>query len=164
MDAATLRRDRLSSDNNLTRVERNKTGSQVFVPVPPLVCDALRSLQNDHPDYFFWNPNRMTKRSVVALFGGSLVAVFDKASVPHGHEEMLSYRLRHTFAVEMLLADVGIEEVSKLLGHKTIRTTERYYSAWGQKRQQKLEAEVKIAWTKMDFPSFCATPAEGLIQ
>jgi site-specific recombinase XerD len=149
MDAATLRRDRLLANNNLTRVQRNKTGVQVFVPVPSTVCDALRGLQNDHLDYFFWNPDRMTKRSVVALFGGLLCIVFDKAGVAHGREEMLSHRFRHTFAVEMLLAGVGIEEVSKLLGHKTMRTTERYYSAWVPKRQQKLEAEVKEAWTKM---------------
>lgn len=69
--------------------------------------------------------------------------VFDKASVKHGQEEMLSHRLRHTFAVELLLAGVPIEQVSKLLGHKTVRTTERYYSAWVKERQGKLEAEVK---------------------
>ena len=66
---------------------------------------------------------------------------------------MLSHRFRHTFAVELLLAGVPIEQVSKLLGHKTVRTTERYYSAWVKERQRKLEADVKQAWTKMELPA-----------
>jgi site-specific recombinase XerD len=65
---------------------------------------------------------------------------------------MLSHRFRHTFAVEMLLAGVPIERVSKLLGHKTTRTTEKFYSAWVKERQRKLEAEVKEAWKKMALP------------
>lgn len=153
MDAATLRRDLLNDNNNLTRVERNKTGNGVFVPLPPAVAEMLRALPNDHPDYFFWNPNRMKKTSIVCMFGDWLRTVFDRAGVPHGHEEMLSHRFRHTFAVEMLLAGVGIERVSKLLGHKTTRTTEKYYSAWVKERQQKLEAEVKDAWTRMTLPT-----------
>jgi integrase len=78
--------------------------------------------------------------------------VFDKAGVKHGQQEMLTHRFRHTFAVELLLAGVRIEQVSRLLGHKTVRTTERFYSAWVKERQRKLEAEVKQAWTKMDLP------------
>jgi integrase len=77
---------------------------------------------------------------------------------------MLSHRFRHTFAVEMLLAGVGIEEVSRLLGHKTIRTTERHYSAWGKKRQEKLEAEVKEAWTKMVPPQLLRSPSQLTVQ
>ena len=152
MDAATLRRELLKDDNNLTRVERNKTGTEVFVPIPPAVAEMLRALSNDHADYFFWNPTRMKKTSIVCMFGDWLRTVFDKAGVKHGREEMLSHRFRHTFAIEMLLAGVPIERVSKLLGHKTLRTTEKYYSAWVKERQQKLEAEVKEAWQKMKLP------------
>ena len=164
MDAATLACDRLLPDNNLTRVKRNKTSTGVFVPLPPVVADALRRLRNDHPDYFFWNPKRMTKVSIVAQFGDWLRVVFDKAGVKHGREEMLSHRLRHTFAVEMLLAGVPLERVSILLGHKTIRTTERYYSAWVRERQIRLEAEVKDAWQKMVMPEPFLVPAQPSIQ
>lgn len=162
MDAATLRRDALSGNNNLTR-GRNKSGTEVFVPLPPAVAEMLRSLPNDHPDYFFWNPDRMKKTSVVAMFGDWLRTVFDKAGVPHGRQEMLSHRFRHTFAVEMLLAGVPIERVSILLGHKTIRTTEKYYSAWVKERQHQLEAEVKDAWKKMTLP-LPLLPVQGSIQ
>jgi site-specific recombinase XerD len=151
MDAATLRRDALGDDNNLTR-RRNKTNVEVFVPLPPAVAEMLRALTNDHPDYFFWNPERLKKTSIVCEFSVLFRKVFDRAGVSHSKEEMLSHRFRHTFAVEMLLAGVPIERVSKLLGHKTTRTTEKFYSAWVKERQRKLEAEVKEAWKKMALP------------
>ena len=151
MDAATLRRDALGDDNNLTR-RRNKTNVEVFVPLPPAVAEMLRALTNDHPDYFFWNPERLKKTSIVCEFSVLFRKVFDKAGISHSKEEMLSHRFRHTFAVEMLLAGVPIELVSKLLGHKTTRTTEKFYSAWVKERQRKLEAEVKEAWKKMALP------------
>jgi integrase/recombinase XerD len=151
MDSATLRRDGITDNNNLSR-GRNKTGATVFVPLPEAVADELRSLKNDHPDFFFWNPDRMKKTSIVAEFGDRLRTVFDKAQVSHGRGEMLSHRFRHTFAVEMLLAEVPLERVSVLLGHRSVRTTEKYYSAWVKERQNRLELEVKNAWKKMVLP------------
>ena len=161
MDAATLRRDGLN-ENNVLKRKRNKTGAEVCVPLPPAVAEMLRALPNDHPDYFFWNPNRMAKKSIVALYGDLLRTVFDKAGVPHGREEMLSDRFRHTFSVEMLLAEVPIERVAILLGHRTVRTTEKYYSAWVPERQTRLESEVKDAWKKMVLPELL--PVQGSVQ
>jgi integrase/recombinase XerD len=161
MDAATLRRDGLN-ENNVLKRKRNKTGAEVCVPLPPAVAEMLRALPNDDPDYFFWNPNRMAKKSIVALYGDLLRAVFDKAGVPHGREEMLSHRFRHTFSVEMLLAEVPIERVAILLGHRTVRTTEKYYSAWVPERQTRLEAEVKDAWKRMVLPELL--PVQGTVQ
>lgn len=153
VDAATLPRALLRADDNLTQVHRTKTDAEVFIPLPPAVAQMLRAHANDHPDYFFWNPSRMKRTSLICQFGDWLRLVFDKAGVKHGQQEMLSHRFRHTFAVELLLAGVPIEQVSKLLGHKTVRTTERYYSAWVKERQRKLEADVKQAWTKMELPA-----------
>lgn len=48
--------------------------------------------------------------------------------------------------MELLLAGVPIEDVFILLGHSSVRITERTYAPWIQARQQKLEAAVKKAW------------------
>lgn len=54
------------------------------------------------------------------------------AKVPQAH----AHRFRHTFAVELLKKGVPIEEVSILLGHSSVRITERHYAAWVQARQR----------------------------
>ena len=51
-----------------------------------------------------------------------------------------------TFAVELLLAGVPIERVSVLLGHTSVRITERHYNPWNKARQEQLEADLTRAW------------------
>jgi integrase/recombinase XerD len=53
--------------------------------------------------------------------------------------------LRDTFAVENLLAGVPLDQVSILLGHASIKTTERHYAPWVRARQEQLEQSVKKA-------------------
>ena len=53
---------------------------------------------------------------------------------------------RDTFAVEMLLAGVPLEQVSILLGHKSMKITEKHYAPWVKARQEQLAANVRKAW------------------
>jgi len=41
-----------------------------------------------------------------------------------------------------------MEEVSKLLGHESIKTTEKSYAKWVQSRQDRLDSFVKATWEK----------------
>ena len=52
-------------------------------------------------------------------------------------------RFRDTFAVELLLSGVPIERVSILLGHSSVRITEKHYAPWVRDRQVQLEADVR---------------------
>jgi len=70
--------------------------------------------------------------------------LFEAAGVRSGH--MVSHRLRDTFAVDLLQKGVPMEEVSKLLGHESIRTTERHYARWVQGRQDRLDSLVVGTW------------------
>ena len=56
------------------------------------------------------------------------------------------HRFRDTFAVELLLKGVPIEQVSVLLGHSSLKITEKHYSPWVKARQEQLEAAVRKAW------------------
>ena len=58
----------------------------------------------------------------------------------------MSHRLRDTFAVDLLEKGVPLEEVSKLLGHESIKTTEKHYSKWMKGRQDRLDALVTGTW------------------
>lgn len=53
---------------------------------------------------------------------------------------------RDTFAVEMLLAGVPIDQVSILLGHASVKITEKHYSPWVKARQVQLQQSVRNAW------------------
>ena len=62
--------------------------------------------------------------------------------MPKGHP----HQLRDTAAVEWLKEGVPIEEVSRLLGHSSIKTTERHYNPWVQSRQERLDSLVIATW------------------
>jgi integrase len=54
--------------------------------------------------------------------------------------------LRDTGAVEWLSAGIPLEEVSKLLGHTSVKTTEKSYAPWVTARQDRLDALVVATW------------------
>jgi integrase/recombinase XerD len=74
--------------------------------------------------------------------------LFVLAGVAKGDDYLLSHRLRDTFSVELLLAGVPLERVSILLGHSSVRITERHYNPWVRSRQQQLEADLRSAWDR----------------
>jgi Phage integrase family len=77
---------------------------------------------------------------------GKIKNIFDLAGISKGLGNAISHRFRDTFAVELLLAGVPIERVSVLLGHQSVRVTEKHYNPWVRSRQEQLEADVRNAW------------------
>jgi integrase/recombinase XerD len=138
-DAATLRRERLRNGKLLLYMQ--KTGVPVFVPLPSYVVEALDDTPNIHPSYLFWSGNGLPK-TTVADWQRSLRRLFEIASVMGAH----AHRFRDTFAVELLLAGVPIDQVSILLGHSSVKITEKSYTPWVKARQEQLEAAVMKAW------------------
>jgi len=59
------------------------------------------------------------------------------AGIQNGHP----HRFRDTFAVETLLAGTPLEQVAALLGHSSIKVTERHYAPWVKYRLQQLETK-----------------------
>ena len=55
---------------------------------------------------------------------------------------------RDTFAVEMLLAGVPIDQVSLLLGHASVKITEKSYAPFVKARQIQLQESVRNAWKR----------------
>jgi site-specific recombinase XerD len=49
------------------------------------------------------------------------------------------HRLRDTFAVRRLLSGMQLEDVSRLLGHSSVKVTEAYYAKWVSSRKRRLE-------------------------
>ena len=128
-----------------------KTGTPVFVPLPPHVADLLRSIPaglKPNPNYFFWSGNGLPK-TFVANWQRAYRRLFKVADLrkPDGTPKRCHcHMFRDTFAVEMLLAGVPIDQVSILLGHASVRVTEKHYSPWVRARQDQLEKSVQSAW------------------
>jgi len=56
-----------------------------------------------------------------------------------GVSDCRPHRLRDTFAVRKLLAGFQLEDVSRLLGHSSVKVTEAYYAKWVASRKLRLE-------------------------
>jgi integrase/recombinase XerD len=148
-DAVTLERNRLHNDSLL--LYQAKTGIPVYVPLLPQVAEALRYIppgRNPNPRYFFWSGNGHPK-SAVANWQRSMRRLFTLADIkrPDGAKKRCHpHMFRDTFAVELLLAGVPMDQVSLLLGHTSIKTTERHYAPFVKARQLQLQESVRNAW------------------
>ena len=63
-----------------------------------------------------------------------------------GIKDFRTHRLRDTFAVELLLAGIAIQDVSTLLVHSSVSTTEQYYAPWNVARRNRLIRIVREAY------------------
>ena len=68
------------------------------------------------------------------------------AAAPGTHKQITIGVFRDTFAVELLLSGVPIDQVSLLLGHSSVKVTEKHYSPFVKARQEQLENSVKLSW------------------
>jgi len=138
-DTVTLERERITSNKLLLYTA--KTGTPVYCPLPDFVIQALDAAPQTNQRHFFWSGESKVK-SAVGDWQRSLSRLFKLAGVANGH----AHRFRDTFAVELLLAGVPLERVSMLLGHQSVKITEKHYAPWVHARQAQLEADVNRAW------------------
>jgi integrase/recombinase XerD len=152
-DAACLERSRLKDGRLFLYTQ--KTGTPVYCPLPPVVSMALKAVENAHADYVFWD-GKSERETTVKSWNRVFRKVFATADPPveGGHP----HRFRDTFAVSLLLNGVELSHVSILLGHASIKITERHYAPWVKARQKQLEEDVQRTWDAVDRDSSSAAP------
>jgi integrase/recombinase XerD len=119
-----------------------KTGTPVYVPLPPVATNALAKIGTNEAGRYF-STGDAKPQTARANWSRYLDSLFGLAKVEDGH----SHRFRDTFAVELLLAGTPLETVSILLGHSSVKITEKHYRPWVRSLQRKLEEEVRQAWS-----------------
>ncbi len=140
-DAVGLSRDRIRG--NRLFLYTAKTGTPVYCVLPPFVVQAIEATPTTTERYLFWTgAGKLT--TAVKVWETRLRNLFRLAEVPDAH----AHRFRDTFAVELLLAGVPMEQVSVLLGHQSIRITERHYAPWTRSRQEQTEAALERVWQR----------------
>ena len=142
-DSLTLSKREIQEHDDVFRVvtSRQKTGTHVSVVIPPKIAEEIRSVHNDGR-YIFWDG----AEDIVKRWTKYVIApCFKTAKIDRGGN-MMSHRLRDTFAVHLLQKGVPIEEVSKALGHESIKTTEKHYAKWVKTRQDRLDNLIMATW------------------
>jgi integrase len=162
-DAACLPKSKLRADDSLFLYQakvKGKSSAPVYVLLPPDVAEELRQVPPSsvtNPDYFFWSGRSKRKSEVsnwIKIFSkvvSKATELFPKLFLDSSGQPKPAHlhMLRDTFAVEYLLAGVGLEEVSRLLGHSSVLITQKHYAPWVLERQKRLEASQRAAWGAM---------------
>jgi integrase/recombinase XerD len=138
-DAVSCSTDRLQ--NNALRLYTKKTGQHVHIPLPEFVVRELAVVPMMSERRWFWT-GKGKLQTAVADWQGRVAELFVDAGIHDGH----FHRLRDTFASALLQSGVSMENVSILLGHSSIKVTEKFYSSWVIERQRQAERDVMLSW------------------
>lgn len=130
-DATTLEQGAIAG--SLLTLRRAKSNELVLCSLPDPVFTQLNAVANPRRKHFFWSGESQPE-TVARYWRSRLQRIAQLAGV----EDFRTHRLRDTFAVELLLAGVSIEDVSTLLGHRSVRVTERHYAPWNSARRDRL--------------------------
>lgn len=102
---------------------RGKTEVSEMVPILPIV-EKLIEKYKDHPKCVI--KNRLMPVDSNSNYNGYLKELAVICGIEREGIILDTHLARHTFADMMLNMGVPLEDVSKMLGHKSIRTTQRY--------------------------------------
>jgi integrase len=104
-------------------IQKTKNGKPKTLPLNKVALDVLnrrlkvKSIKND---FVFFNRNGQK------IPNSNLRLSFHRVMRKVGIKDFRWHDLRHTFATRLAQADVDLYKISKLLGHKDIKMTQRY--------------------------------------
>lgn len=136
-DAAKLDVSRVQDGRVFLRTE--KTGTLVWVPIPPFVVTALEAVPR-HGVYYF-QTGHAAEKTVRGSWDRTLRLVLSLATVNHGSAHVF----RHTLATDLLSKGVPVETVAAILGNSPAIVL-KHYAPFVKSRQEALENAVRAVW------------------
>lgn len=136
-DVARLKRAALEPSGHLV-LRTTKTNVPVKVLLKAEASAALRSLPapGGNPTYFFWTGRQDAEHCAKSLW--RTVNRIGQLADVHAHP----HRFRDTFAVELITNGADMRTVQMLLGHESIKTTEKHYAHFVPAHQAILDSAV----------------------
>ncbi len=122
------------------KIKRSKTDTRSSIPLLPTALEILDKYK-DHPDV-------SSKGRLLPVLSNQKMNAYLKeiAILCKIHKNLTFHLARHTFATTVTLSNgVPIESVSKMLGHKSLRTTQHYAKIL----DRKVSDDMKILKAKM---------------
>lgn len=102
-------------------INRTKTDTRSNIPILPIASELLEKYK-DHPQVV--NQDKLLPILSNQKMNSYLKEIADVCGI---HKELTFHIARHTFATTVTLSNgVPIESVSKMLGHKNLKTTQHY--------------------------------------
>lgn len=135
------------NDDGITLPAQRKTDEPVHCALPPLVVQSLRNLTPKSPRYFFWTGNGQVE-TAMKDWSATMLKLFRAAGMPELWQGgKRSHNWRDTLAMEILEHEEGrLEDAQIALGHKSRKTTEKYYTAVSKKRAERVTTLKQKLW------------------
>jgi site-specific recombinase XerD len=141
-DAVQLPRSKVDFKTGRILIRIMKTRVPLYVRIPQAAVNALQALPLESL-YFFWSGR--SKLSTAVGSARRTIECLMKLTGIEGHP----HRFRDTFSVGLLEAGAELRTVQLLLGHTSIRTTEKHYAPFVASMQAALDSAV----SKLHFES-----------
>ncbi len=123
-EASTLKWADIDFGNGVIYLYRTKVSNDDFIPMTPRLHTTLLNRQNSvDGEYVF--PGRFGGHKTIQN-NRALEAAFKRAGIT----DISSHNMRKTFATRLLSRGAVITDVQHLLGHSSVKTTERAYAAF----------------------------------
>jgi len=123
-EASTLKWADIDFDTGVIYLYRSKVSNEDFIPMTKRLRITLENRRKSvDGEYVF--PGRFGGHKTIRN-NRALEAAFDRA----GLADISSHNLRKTFATRLLSRGAAITDVQHLLGHSSVKTTERAYAAF----------------------------------
>jgi len=123
-EASVLKWSDVDFDNSVIYLYRSKVSNDDFIPMSNrLRTTLLNRRKSVDGDYVF--PGRYGGHKTIQN-NRALEAAFRRA----GLDDVSSHNLRKTFATRLLSRGAAITDVQHLLGHASVKTTEKAYAAF----------------------------------
>ncbi|RRA48460.1 tyrosine-type recombinase/integrase [Acidipila sp. EB88] len=153
-DALALSRRAIEGNRVTLRTVKSQGKKKLTLLLPDHVISGLNALplrSGVHSEYFFWSGTSKVK-SLTGMYQRKINRLNQFLSLVDDEGRPMkfhSHQLRDTFAVSHLLAGTSMQDLSWMLGHKSVRVTETFYAPWVPETQEQLEEKMTQALAAM---------------